>query len=174
MVKIPTLFQRDESVRGHPVVNKVTPGCEWVLAGEGIATEKLDGTNVKIEGGQMFKRQKPKERDYDAAAYVPVDANDPADAWHIEAFDVDRPVPDGIYELIGPKVQGNPHRYPSHALVSVIPPAPRLWIEGAEDRSFYGLRAMLAHVPIEGIVFHHSDGRFAKIKRRDYGLPWPA
>ena len=26
---------------------------------------------------------------------------------------------------------------------------------------------------IEGIVWHHPDGRMAKIKRRDFGLSWP-
>ena len=26
---------------------------------------------------------------------------------------------------------------------------------------------------IEGIVWHHPDGRMVKIKARDFGLPWP-
>ena len=40
-----TLFER--TFIGHDVANtidKVTEGCEWVLNGEGIATQKLDGT----------------------------------------------------------------------------------------------------------------------------------
>jgi hypothetical protein len=38
MKKIPTLFQRDETRRY--VTDVVTPGCEWVLAGEGRATPR--------------------------------------------------------------------------------------------------------------------------------------
>lgn len=42
MKKMPTLFIRvfyDHSI--IDTINEVTPGCEWVLAGEGVATEKL-------------------------------------------------------------------------------------------------------------------------------------
>lgn len=45
MKKMPTLFIRvfyDHSI--IDTINEVTPGCEWVLAGEGVATEKIDGT----------------------------------------------------------------------------------------------------------------------------------
>ena len=38
---------------------------------------------------------------------------------------------------------------------------PTLFIDGA----FY--------MPIEGIVWHHPDGRMAKIKARDFGIQWP-
>ena len=173
MQKIPTMFRRDESVRGHPVTDAVTPGCEWVLNGEGFATEKMDGTNVKVENGQLWKRRKPAERDYDVASYVPCDRADPADRWAYEAFD--RAVwPDGIYELIGPKIQGNPHGREQHIIVPVLPPSPDLEIPGGHlARSFEGLRDFLASRNIEGIVFHHPDGQLAKIKRRDFGLPWP-
>jgi hypothetical protein len=37
-------------------------------------------------------------------------------------------------------------------------------------RTFDGLRKWLADRDIEGIVFHHEDGRMAKIKLRDFGL----
>ena len=45
MEKIPTLFVRDDQDRRY-VTPEVTPGCEWVLAGEGIARRKYDGTCV--------------------------------------------------------------------------------------------------------------------------------
>jgi hypothetical protein len=188
--KIPTIFVRDETVKGHPVVDQVKPECQWVLDGEGIPTLKLDGTNVKVEGGQLFKRQKPKDRDYDEASYVPCRRDDPADKWAFEAFDAlvepgglmhsDVPPADGIYELVGPKVQGNPYGYAQHELVLVVPPASLRISEAAlgeltePRRTFAGLWAFLkVHSQYEGLVFHHPDGRMAKIKRRDFGLPWP-
>src|SRR4051812_22575074 len=105
MQKIPTMFVRDETKPGHPVTDECKPECLWVFKGEGVATVKIDGTNVKIESGQLFKRQKPKERDYDNAAYVPCDRANPADVWAWVAFDAGHDG-DGIYELVGPKIQG--------------------------------------------------------------------
>ncbi len=58
MVKIPTMFVRDESQRWHPVKDEIKPECQWVIDGEGIATAKLDGTNIKVQNGQLLKRQK--------------------------------------------------------------------------------------------------------------------
>jgi len=76
---------------------------------------------------------------------------------------------DGTYELLGPKVQGNPEHAQNSLLVchghgtagnlgSDVP------------RTYDGLREWLAGKDIEGIVFHHDDGRMAKIKLRDFGL----
>ena len=178
MQKIPTMFERDETQRGRPVTDKIKPECQWVLDGEGVATLKIDGTNVKIENGELLKRQKPKERDYDNAAYVPCDPASPADKWAYEAFAAGHQG-DGIYELVGPKVQGNPQQHASHTLIRVVPYSPRLDCIDAEVRSvfygrtFDGLKKWLIEHPVEGIVFHHPDGRFAKIKRRDFGLKWP-
>ena len=173
MKKIPTMFVRDESVKGHPVTNQIKPECQWVLDGEGIATVKVDGTNVKIEGGQLFKRQKPASGDYDEASYVPCDRANPADRWAFEAFDALKDQADGIYELCGPKVQGNPHRLERHILIPVVPPGPVVCGVEVEDRTYEGLRSWLQSSEFEGLVFHHPDGRMAKIKRRDFGLRWP-
>ena len=44
MKKIPTVFERDWNGDRSRVVDVVHPGCEWVLAGEGVPTLKQDGT----------------------------------------------------------------------------------------------------------------------------------
>jgi hypothetical protein len=176
MQKIPTMFVRDETINGHPVTNQIKPECQWVLDGEGVATRKIDGTNVKIERGELFKRQKPRDRDYDEAAYVPCDRSNPADRWAFEAFDAMDWKAEGIYELVGPKVQSNPEKRERHELVHVVPwdSSLRLGDLDLTARTFDALRGYLSVQPIEGIVFHHPDGRMAKIKRRDFGLKWPA
>ncbi len=174
MQKIPTIFFRDETRAGHSVTVHIRPECQWVLDGEGVATSKLDGTNVRVVNGQLFKRQKPQHGDYDEASYVLCDSHDPADRWAFEAFDAE-PVDDGIYELVGPKIQGNPHQYERHTLVRVVPFSLDLEIpaDHLRDRSYDGLREYLSRSHDEGIVFHHADGRMAKIKKRDFGLRWP-
>ena len=44
MQKIPTLFERDWTGDRSRVLDKVNPEAAWVLAGEGVATRKRDGT----------------------------------------------------------------------------------------------------------------------------------
>jgi hypothetical protein len=72
----------------------------------------------------------------------------------------------GTYELVGVKVNGNPERIDpdfGHQLLShdraLVLDAPR---------DYDGLRAWLADFDGEGIVWHHPDGRMAKLKRRDF------
>jgi hypothetical protein len=76
----------------------------------------------------------------------------------------------GTYELVGPRINGNPEGYETHLLIfhdgaDVLPDAPR---------DFDALAAWLHAHPYEGIVWHHLDGRMAKIKRRDFPAPGAA
>jgi hypothetical protein len=169
MQKIPTMYNRDETRPGHPVIPGVKPECAWVEAGEGIATRKLDGQNVKIVAGQLWKRQKPKDRDYDEASYALCRRDDPGARYLFEAFDRTDKNIDGICEVIGPKIQGNPEHVERHELWYVVPPDVKLFVDA--PRTFGALRDWLAAHPYEGVVFHHPDGRMAKIKRRDFGMP---
>ena len=103
--------------------------------------------------------------------WVPVDPGNPADKYHCEAFQKMQAVnaeENGTYELVGPAIQANPYKLESHELwrhgEAKLPGAPR---------NFEGLRAYFEEQGIEGIVWHHPDGRLVKIKRRDFGFPWP-
>ena len=58
MKKIPTVFMRSEDRRS--VIDEVTPGCEWVLAGEGTPTRKFDGTCTMFDGRQWWARREVK------------------------------------------------------------------------------------------------------------------
>jgi hypothetical protein len=55
MKKIPTLFRRD--LKTHLVTPEVTPGCEWVLRGEGRPTRKFDGACCLFKDGRLWKRR---------------------------------------------------------------------------------------------------------------------
>jgi hypothetical protein len=176
MKKIPTMFVRNPENR-QEILNQPHPDCEWVFRGEGVATRKYDGTCCKIEEGVLFKRREVKpgkpiplafvEEQLDTVTgkrvgWLPVDCNNKQDQYHCEAFTGQ---PNGTYELIGPKIQGNPEGLESHTLkahseATVFEDCPR---------TFEKLQAWLATKDIEGIVFHHPDGRMAKIKKRDFG-----
>lgn len=183
MQKIPSLFMRNYD--GDRLVrDEVVPGSEWVINGEGVPTVKIDGTSCLIRDGRLYKRYDVKKgrtppagfepaQDADPVTghwpgWVPVSDTDPSDRWHREALESGH-YPDGTYELIGPRVQGNPHEMPHHTLI------PHGRQRAAEcERTFDGIREYLRRMPImEGIVWHHPDGRMVKIKRKDFGLPWP-
>lgn len=52
MKKIPTLFERVfENHKKAGIKVDAVSGMEWVLAGEGIATEKIDGSCCAIMNG---------------------------------------------------------------------------------------------------------------------------
>ena len=180
MNKIPTIFVRDMSKQPALVTPEWVKGCEWVRDGEGIATHKYDGTSCLVRDGKLYKRRelRPGDKtppDFESAGtdentgktvgWVPV-GDGPDDKYHREAFDGLHA--DGTYELLGPKIQGNKELRPAHtlqrhAMAQAYPDAPR---------DFDGLKAWLASHNIEGLVWHHPDGRMAKIKRRDFGLRW--
>jgi hypothetical protein len=177
MKKIPTMFKRNIE-RVQEVLPAPHPDCEWVFKGEGVATRKYDGTCCRVKDGKLWKRREIKKGklppenfelvDHNEATgksvgWVPV-GDDNADRWHREAFG-DGDWPDGTYELCGPKIQGNPEGFEAHVLV----PHSEATQYDNVPRTFEGLRDFLSAMDIEGLVFHHPDGRMAKIKKRDFG-----
>ena len=186
MKKIPCLFQRDFSDKRNPVLLRdVTPGCEWVLAGEGVATRKWDGTACRVSIGWLYARYDAKRGKPPPVGWDPCDdAPDPVTGhwpgwilvgfapqwrWHRMAWDaLAAPLPDGTYELVGPAVNANHDGEPAHVFRrhgdTTYPDAPRTWD---------GLREWLSTRAVEGLVFHHQDGRMCKIRRADYGFAWP-
>jgi len=200
MKKMPTLFVRkfdEENTNGTPkhgskftITAQVTPGCEWVMNGEGVATRKWDGTCVLIQGRVVFKRYDAKRgkippQGFRPAQFEPdpitghwpgwLDIQDYPDHWIIEAVrnsangDLNN-LKDGTYEAIGPKINGNRDNRLVHSLerhgnhvfnsISNVP----LIFEEIQYHLFIN--------DCEGIVFHHPDGRMCKIKRSDFGLKW--
>lgn len=180
MRKIPTLFERDWEGDRSLVLDRVVPGCEWVLAGEGVATRKYDGTCVMLdEDGSWWARREVKagkdapsgflleetdETTGKRVGWEPIDQS-PFYRFFVEALAMKTLEP-GTYELCGPKVQGNPEDFALYHVLVKHDEAPSYEVE----RSFAGIRDFLADHDVEGLVFHHGDGRMAKIKKCDFGL----
>lgn len=202
MRKIPTLFKRDPDDMRH-VLPEVTPGCEWVLAGEGVATRKYDGTCVALlsvvtaaqcagfageREYEWFARREVKPGKQPPANFVPVEHDEttgktvgwepisqsPFAKFHAEALGnmveqlTAAEMEATTYELCGPKINGNPEGYPQHELIRhngaetyEIDPADLTF-----ERLAMLMRSLESHA--EGIVWHHPDGRMAKLKVRDF------
>ena len=180
MHKIPTVFVRDHG--SHTLTDTFHPDAVWVANGEGRATRKYDGTCVVLgEDGAWRARREVKAGklpppgfeliQYDSntgksVGWEPVSQSSFA-KFHAEALaNADQPdkFAPGTYELLGPKINGNPERVPGHELVAHAE-AERFDV----PRDLDGLRTwLLTHPQYEGIVWHHPDGRRAKIKYRDF------
>jgi hypothetical protein len=179
--KIISLFKRDYE-GNRQVYDELVEGAEWVANGEGTPTRKYDGTCCMIKDGSLWRRYDVKKGRTQPSGFVaamepdpvtghhcgwiPCDRSNKQDKYHYEAFDaLGITVFDGTYELCGPKVQKNPEKFDSHVLVAhgtdTLPDAPR---------TFDALKEWFAGKDIEGIVWHHSDGRMVKIKAKDFGL----
>ncbi|MEV0898251.1 hypothetical protein [Actinoplanes sp. NPDC049802] len=177
MRKIPTLFQRDPQDRRR-VLPEADPECRWVLDGEGVATRKYDGTCVLLDAdGTWWARREVRPGRTRPPGYRPVMTDEVTGKtmgwepiaqsayarYHAEAAASFTGAP-GTYELIGEKINGNPEGVRGHALVAHHD-AERLDV----PRDLDGLRSwLLAHPKFEGVVWHHPDGRRAKIKYRDF------
>ena len=133
MKKISSLFARDPN-NPRILTDAYHPDAAWVVAGEGAATRKWDGTAVLVRGGRLFARYDVKHgknapAGFEAAqdpdpntghhpGWIP--AERPEDKWiraAAEAAKAAGPLEDGTYEACGPKINGNPESFIIHELV---------------------------------------------------------
>ncbi len=178
MKPIITMFKRgDQSER--QVVDEVADGAEWVINGEGIATRKYEGLGCMVLDGRLYRRHSYKIGEKVADGFEPSQGPNqvtgrqqgwllvgggPGDKWHRRVDSTS--LKNGTYELCGPHVEGNREKYAKHVLVSH---------EAAEaypdfPRTYDAIREALKSMGIEGVVWHHPDGRMAKIKATDFGF----
>ena len=187
MKKIASLFVRNYE-GDRKVIDAIVPGSEWVAQGEGVATRKWDGVAAMVRDGSVFKRFDAKAGRTPPVGFEPLqeapDVNTghwpgwvptklPDDRWLLEgiAWGVKNVFPDGIpngtYEVCGPRIGtrhgANPEGLDEHILVThgndVLDDFPRTYDE---------IKAYLQARTIEGVVWHHPDGRMVKIKKNDF------
>lgn len=183
MKKIPSLFKRNYET-DRLVKNEVVEGSEWVFKGEGIATQKYDGTACMVKNNKLHKRYDVKKGRVPPSGAIPCQEPDPItghhphwvevgweteDKWYRDALISKNPYDvgllDGTYELCGEKINGNSEQIKGHMLIlhgiTVLPEI---------ERNFESIKTFLSDGKIEGIVYHHPDGRMVKIKGKDFGF----
>lgn len=181
------------------MLDEIRPENLWVVNDkENVkATRKFDGTAIAIIDGILYKRYDAKptkdaihnhidgiEWNINDFRTVPKDAipcsepdkitghfphwikvldNDKSNKYLLETFKND--LEDGTYEFCGEKVQNNPEKIIGHKFIKhgyeVLP---------LNDYSYNGIKSFLEKYDIEGIVFHHKDGRMCKIRKSDFKL----
>jgi len=190
MKKIPTIFDRNWE-GNRSVIDKPTIGCEWVFDGEGTATEKINGTNIKVKIKDslivyIWKRKNPNKQEKAEGKepyYVDAHREDSQDKHIFKAVNGWSSMlkQEGAYELsngeyeceaYGGKIQGNPLECEPNLYFFKIKPKIYENVPRDYEKLKNYLSCLASHFNptrlAEGIVFHHLDGRMAKIKRRDF------
>jgi hypothetical protein len=183
MRKIKTIFVRNAENGGKIIDEYAVDTSVFVNA---KATEKIDGTNIRVTVRnhtvvRVEKRRNPDKIQKHKGIIEPwyVDASDSAeDKWIMEAVrgtDFSE-IPDGEWsgEAVGQNIQGNPLNLDSHKVVFfTLNQAPifenvptdyeglKKWLP--EQKSKYG-----NNCGIEGIVWHCANGDMVKIKTKDF------
>ncbi|MEL6941072.1 MAG: DUF5565 family protein [Bacteroidota bacterium] len=186
MRKIKTIFDRNWETN-RKVNTKLIVDFNFE---EAIATEKLDGMNIRLtvrngEAVRVEKRRNPskiqKQKNITEPWYVDTDVYAKEDKWIFDAVkntDLSR-VKDGEWsaEAIGKNIQGNPLNLENNQVFFFSLPEWRERIRLNEvpyhfqelkhyleqQKSLIGNNAL-----IEGIVWHHPNGDMVKIKRKDF------
>lgn len=98
--------------------------------------------------------------------WVPVDSDNPADKWFVEAYKntPQESIYDGTYEALGPHFQGNPYNLDKDVLQR------HGTIQLDVPRTFEGIKKYLYENEIEGIIFWLNGEAKCKIKRSDFGF----
>lgn len=187
MQKIPTLFKRNWDT-GRITNSRIV--SEESLEGA-VATEKLDGTNVRvtIRNGvpvRLEKRRNPTKPQKGLGIidpwYVDANPNAPEDKHIFESVDNTdmSSIPDGEWsaEALGPKIQGNPLGLDTHILIFFSVPEVRQRMEiDVSSLEFQSLRELLPTLRssisptkrVEGLVWWSPRGEpVAKIKLKDF------
>lgn len=178
MRKIPTLFVRDPEDQNR-LTREVHPECQWIIDDEGVALHKADGTCMMLDTfGQWWARRQVKPGRTPPPDYVeiehdentgktfgwePAEQSTYAKLWRTALHGSHEAFEPGTYELVGEKINNNPEGIIGHALLK----HDRLPVRLDAPRTYDDLRDWLADYPGEGVVWHHPDGRKAKIKRKD-------
>lgn len=186
MRKILTIFDRNWKT-DRKINTKLIVDFDFENA---IATEKLDGTNIRVtvRNGIVVrseKRRNPskiqKQKGIVDPWYVDIDEYSSHDKWMVDAVkNTDfSSVPDGEWsaEAIGKNIQGNPLNLENNQIFIFSLPswrdkiqlhdAPHSFLELKDyfntKKSIIGNDCLM-----EGIVWHHPNGRMVKIKRKDF------
>lgn len=189
MRKIKTIFERDTNNGGkilNQYVQELQSTFNWQNLKDGIATEKLDGTNIRVTVRnhtvvRVEKRRNPDRIQKHKGIIEPwyIDASESAeDKWIMDAVkNTDfSAIPDGEWsgEALGKNIQGNPLNLENNKVVFfTLGQAPvfenvpvtfeelKSWLP--TQKSKYG-----NDCGIEGIVWHCPNGDMFKIKTKDF------
>ena len=195
MKKISTLFDIEYTGQISHIKRAVRLENLWVFFDPANvkAMRKLDGSACLILDGNLYRRYDAKhgkaapenaipcQPEADPITghhphWIPIRVDDTDSRWHIDALgdiklsDITNYYADGTYELIGEKVNSNREKITGHKLIN----HKSVFLNDLQpltmDTGFDIIKEYLSTHDMEGIVFHHTDGRMCKIRKSDFNI----
>lgn len=198
MQKIPLLFKTDEQRKY--VIPEINRGAELVFKEPTIAHRKYDGTCLMLDDEGWWARRQTKEpakvKDFKPVVFDTITgkhfgweplSNSPFYKFWQEAHELqpldcdfldmrDGEYENGTYELIGPKINGNPeklkwHRLMPHNRAEQLGDIQMLELHLVQDpeEAYAELKRVLFYLPVEGVVFKDRNlTPLAKLRRKDF------
>lgn len=189
MKKMKTVFEMIYDNNHQATMGEIRPESNWVFTEPNvIATIKFDGTATAIIDGKFYGRfdvKKGRKVPDNAIAcepnpdpitghwphWVPV-TDAPNFKWFKMAFNNTdgANLPDGTFEAVGPHFQGNPYNLDKDILVKhgskIVTDLPSPMTKASLFEYFK------ANPDMEGLVFYGAGEKRAKLRMKDFGLPW--
>jgi hypothetical protein len=191
MNKIPLIFKR--SSNGF-CTDEINPLTQWINKEISTPVRKWDGTCMMFDGKEWFARRQYSSRssipsefilvEYDektgkSFGWEPVENSSFIKLWklaiaekpyHCTLFGCDDDYEKGTYELMGPKINGNPENLAEHRLMphKQSPTIGNLSILEPHELTYNMLYNQFMHMPFEGVIFYTKDGKKAKLRRKDF------
>lgn len=186
--KMPALFVIDRA--RHIATREINPAAAWIFTEPARATIKRDGTSITVtDDGKVFARRAVKKGKNAPAGFRLAEV-DPitGHAFGVEPVEQSgfykmfqeavepfyTPLTPGTFELVGPKINGNPENMPSHILLRhgaetavEIPDMRNVRPEDAFDL-LHEIFTDFKERGIEGVVWHGADNKRAKLRVKDF------
>lgn len=186
--KMPALFVIDRIK--HVGTTEINPKAAWVFNEPAKATAKKDGTSITVTGnGDVFARRSVKAGKKAPAGFIlaehddftghsfgiePVEQSGFAKMFKEALAHHDGPLEPGTYELVGPKINGNPEKLDRHTLLrhgdeemTEIPDLRKINPDDAFEilkKIFEGFKDR----GIEGVVWAGADNKRVKLRTKDF------
>lgn len=186
--KMPALFVIDRVK--HMGTEEINPAAAWVFTEPAKVTAKKDGTGVTVtEDGEVFVRRSVKAGKKAPAGFrlaehddftghsfgmEPVEQSGFAKMFREAMTHHDGQLEPGTYELVGPKINGNPEKLAHHTLLrhgdDEITEIPDLRTINPAD-AFEILKKIFTDFlerGIEGVVWAGADNKRVKLRTKDF------
>jgi len=186
--KMPALFTIDRV--NNIGTDEINPASEWIFTEPAIATIKRDGTNITVmSDGSVWARRAVKKGKVAPPNFILAETDsitghsfgvEPMNQSSFKKFilealkNFEGELTEGTFELVGPRVQGNPENFEKHMLIphgtEIATEIPNM-LEINKEEAHSVLKEIFTDFKnrgIEGVVWAGAEGKRVKLRVKDF------
>lgn len=191
--KMPTLFKVDHIA--HVTLMEFNPSTEWIFHETAVPTFKKDGTSITVDAdGKVFARRTVKKGKNAPEGFILAETDpNTGHSFGLEPIENSgffkmfksalarriEPLTMGTYELVAPKINGNPEHVDeptllAHGADKVLDfPDMRDFVDSTPEKLFEILKPIFESFKensVEGIVWWGDNGKRVKLRVKDFNF----